>query len=186
MSSAKCPKGDELRNKTQIERFGTVTPVWIHQWLWNDAQSLKEYRKGALWFFKFIREIFKVTRDKKLPLLTPIERFRMVTQVWLHRWLWNEAQSLMWYRRGALLFSKVMYQISRSHRIKYRQLRPELNVNFWPVTPVWIQQWIWNDAQSLMSYRRSALLFFKVIHQIPQSHRLKNHQFESNLRLLGR
>ena len=26
---------------TQIGHFRTVTPVWIHQWLWNDAQSLK-------------------------------------------------------------------------------------------------------------------------------------------------
>ena len=26
---------------TQIRRFRTVTPVWIHQWLWNDAKSLK-------------------------------------------------------------------------------------------------------------------------------------------------
>ena len=25
---------------TQIERFRTLTPVWIHLWLWNDAQSL--------------------------------------------------------------------------------------------------------------------------------------------------
>ena len=24
---------------TQIGRFRTVTPVWIHQWLRNDAQS---------------------------------------------------------------------------------------------------------------------------------------------------
>ena len=28
-------------NLTQIGRFRTVTPVWIHQWLWNAAQSLK-------------------------------------------------------------------------------------------------------------------------------------------------
>ena len=28
-------------NLTQIGRFRTVTPVWIHQWLQNDAQSLK-------------------------------------------------------------------------------------------------------------------------------------------------
>ena len=28
-------------NLTQIGRFRTVTPVWIHQWLRNDAQSLK-------------------------------------------------------------------------------------------------------------------------------------------------
>ena len=26
---------------TQIRRFQTVTPVWIHQWLQNDAKSLK-------------------------------------------------------------------------------------------------------------------------------------------------
>ena len=26
---------------TQLYRFRTVTPVWIHQWLRNDAQSLK-------------------------------------------------------------------------------------------------------------------------------------------------
>ena len=28
-------------NLTQIGRFRTVTPVWIHQWLWNDAKSLQ-------------------------------------------------------------------------------------------------------------------------------------------------
>ena len=26
--------------KTQLSRFRTVTPVWIHIWWWNDAQSL--------------------------------------------------------------------------------------------------------------------------------------------------
>ena len=29
---------------------------------------------------------FKVTRDKKLPILTPIERFQTVTLVWIHQW----------------------------------------------------------------------------------------------------
>ena len=37
---------------TQIGHFRTVTPVWIHQWLRNDAQSLKYHRRGALLFFK--------------------------------------------------------------------------------------------------------------------------------------
>ena len=76
---------------------------------------------------------FKVTQDKKLPIFTRIECFRTVTQVW-HQWLWNDAQSLMWYRRGAPLFSKVIHHISRSHRIKYRQFRPEMSVNFWTVS----------------------------------------------------
>ena len=42
---------------TQIGRFWTITPVWIQWWLWNDAQSLKQHRKVALLFFKFIRQI---------------------------------------------------------------------------------------------------------------------------------
>ena len=58
--------------------------------------------------------------------------------------------------------------------------------HFRTVTPVWIHQWLWNDAQSLKQHRRGALLFFKVIHQISRSHGLKNWRFESNLRLLGR
>ena len=33
---------------THIERFRTVTPVWIHRWTRNDAQSLKEHGRGAL------------------------------------------------------------------------------------------------------------------------------------------
>ena len=58
--------------------------------------------------------IFKVTPDKKSPILTWIERFRTVTPVSIRQWLWNAAQSLMKYRRGALSFFKVIHQISRS------------------------------------------------------------------------
>ena len=43
---------------TQIGLFHTVTPVWIHRWLWlrNDAQSLMQQRRGALLFFKVIHK----------------------------------------------------------------------------------------------------------------------------------
>ena len=58
--------------------------------------------------------------------------------------------------------------------------------HFWTVTQVWIHWWIWNDAQSLMKYRRCALLFWGVIHQISRSHRLKNRRFESNLSKITR
>ena len=127
---------------TQIGRFQTVTLVWIHWWLWNDAQSLKQHRRGALLFFKVIRQIsrshwtkiadfdpnwafldcnsswnspmalklctkldvvyqrcpivfqghpsnFKVTGDKKSPILIRIERFRTVALVWIHRRIWG-------------------------------------------------------------------------------------------------
>ena len=52
--------------KTSFSRFRTVTPVWIHIWGWNDAQSLMWHRKGALLFFKVTPQIFKVTWDKKI------------------------------------------------------------------------------------------------------------------------
>ena len=41
-----------------------------------------------------------------------------VTLVWIHRWLWNDAQSLKQHRRGAPLFCKIICQISRSHGTK--------------------------------------------------------------------
>ena len=55
---------------------------------------------------------------KKSSILTRIERFRTVTYVWIYRWHWNDAQNLMYLRRGALLFFDVIYQISWSHRWK--------------------------------------------------------------------
>ena len=50
--------------KTLLHRFQTVTPVWIHQWLWNDAQGLKYHRRDALMFFKVIRQISRLHRTK--------------------------------------------------------------------------------------------------------------------------
>ena len=48
-------KGQGQRSKvkvtevtTQLNRFRTVTPVWIHIWWWNDAYSLMLLRRGAL------------------------------------------------------------------------------------------------------------------------------------------
>ena len=42
---------------TQLSRFRTLTPVWIHIWQWNHAHSWKQHRRGGLLFFKVIREI---------------------------------------------------------------------------------------------------------------------------------
>ena len=57
-------KGQGQRSKvkvtevtTQLNRFRTVTPVWIHIWWWNDTYSLMLLRRGALLFFKVIRKI---------------------------------------------------------------------------------------------------------------------------------
>ena len=114
---------------TQLSRFQTLTPVWIHIWQWNHAHSWKQHRKGALLFFKVIRQIFKVTRLLKSSNLTQIRRFRTVTPVLIHQWLQNDAQSLKKHIRGVLLFFKVSCQVSRSHGYKNRQIWPRLGVS---------------------------------------------------------
>ena len=80
--------------KTQFSRFRTITPVWIHMWWWNDAQSLMWHRICALFFFKVNHQISRLHRTKKSPILTRIGHFWTVTPVWIHWWLWNDAQSL--------------------------------------------------------------------------------------------
>ena len=60
---------------------------------------------------------------------TQLNRFRTVTPVWIHIWWWNDAHSLMMLRRGALLFFKVIRQISRSHGSKKRWIWPRLGVS---------------------------------------------------------
>ena len=60
---------------------------------------------------------------------TQLNRFRTVTLVWIHIWWLNDAYNLMMLRRGALLFLKVIRQISRSHGSKKRQIWPRLGVS---------------------------------------------------------
>ena len=55
----------------------------------------------------------------------PNFRFRTVTPVWIHIWWWNDTYSLMLLRRGALLFFKVIRQISRSHCAKIAKFDPD-------------------------------------------------------------
>ena len=50
-----------------IWRFRTVTPVWIHWWIWNDTQSLMLYRRHALLVFGVNPSNLKVTRAKIRP-----------------------------------------------------------------------------------------------------------------------
>ena len=58
--------------------------------------------------------------------------------------------------------------------------------HFQTVTPLWIHQWLRNDAESLKWHRIWAILFFGVIHRISRSHGLKNWRFESNLSKITR
>ena len=89
--------------RTQLNRFRTVTPVWIHICWWNDAQMV--LRRGAI-FFSMSTIKFQGHTLKKSSILTQMGRFRTVTPVWIRQWLRNDGQSLNKHRRGALLFSR--------------------------------------------------------------------------------
>ena len=59
-------KGQGQRSKvkvtevtTQLNRFRTVTPVWIGIWWWNDAYSLMLLRRGALLFLAATKQLYK-------------------------------------------------------------------------------------------------------------------------------
>ena len=91
----------------------SVTPFWLcshHQIIMkfsgvitNDKSDVHAKGQGQ-------RSKVKVTE-----VMTPFSRFRTVTPVWIHILRWNYAYSLVLLRRGALLFFKVICQISRSH-----------------------------------------------------------------------
>ena len=69
------------------------------------------------------------SKVKVTEVTTQLSRFRTVTPVWIHIWWWNDTYSLMLLRRGALLFFKVIRQISRSHGAKNRRMWPRLGVS---------------------------------------------------------
>ena len=71
----------------------------------------------------------KRSKVKVTEVTTQLNGFRTVTPVWIHIWWWNDAYSLMLLRRGALLFFKVIRQISRSHGSKNRRIWPRLGVS---------------------------------------------------------
>ena len=52
------------KNLSYFERLGTITPVVSNSWLWNDTQSLKWSRRGALLFLKVICKISWSHRTK--------------------------------------------------------------------------------------------------------------------------
>ena len=105
----------------------SVTPFWLcshHRIVMkfsgvitNDQRKVHAKGQGQ-------RSKVKVTE-----VTTQLNRFRTVTPVWIHNWWWNDAYSLMLLRRGALLFFKVIRQISRSYGSKNRRIWPRLGVS---------------------------------------------------------
>ena len=105
----------------------SVTPFWLcshHRIIMkfsgvviNDKSDVHAKGQGQ-------RSKVKVTEVN-----SQLSRFRTVTPVWIQISWWNDAQSLMLLRRGALLFFKVIRQISRSHSSKKHWIWPRLAVS---------------------------------------------------------
>ena len=70
-SNFKVTRLKKWSNLTQIGRFRTVTPVWIHWCKWNDTQSLMLYRRDVLLFFGVIHQISR-SHGWKINDLNPI------------------------------------------------------------------------------------------------------------------
>ena len=105
----------------------SVTPFWL----------CSHYRIIMKFSGVIIRDQGKVhakdqgqrSKVKVTEVTTQLNRFRTETPVWIHIWWWNDTYSLMFLRRGALLFLEVIRQISRSHSAKNRQIWPRLGVS---------------------------------------------------------
>ena len=69
------------------------------------------------------------SKIKVTEVTTQINRFRTVTPVWIRIGWWNDAYSSILLRRGALLFLKVIHQISRSHGSKNHRIWPRLGIS---------------------------------------------------------
>ena len=105
----------------------SVTPFWLcsdHRIIMKFSGVITSDRSDVHAKGQGQRSKVKVTE-----VTNQLYRFRTVTPVWIHVWLWNDAYSLIMLRRGALLFLNVICQISRSHGSKKRGIWPRLGVS---------------------------------------------------------
>ena len=105
----------------------SVTPFWLcshHRIITKFSGVITNDRSDVHAKGQGQRSKVKVTE-----VITQLSRFRTATPVWIHIWWWNDAYSLMLLRRGALLFFKVIRQISRSHGSKNLRIWPKLGVS---------------------------------------------------------
>ena len=105
----------------------SVTPFWLcshHRIIMKFSGVITSDRSDVHAKGQGQRSKVKVTE-----VTTQLYRFRTVTPVRIHVWWWNNAYGLIMLRRGALLFFKVICQISRSHGSKNRWIWPRLGVS---------------------------------------------------------
>ena len=105
----------------------SVTPFWLcsHHRIIMKFSGVITTDQGKV----YLKGQGQRSKVKVTEVMTQLNRFRTVTPVWIHIWWWNDTYSLMLLRRGALLFFKVIRQISRSHGTKNCRFWPKLSVS---------------------------------------------------------
>ena len=142
-------KGQGQRSKvkvtevtTQLNRFRTVTPVWIHQWVRNAAQSLKYHRRGALLFLAATKQLYKwYFPSVRLSVCLSVTPF----------WLCSHHPIIMKFSGVITNDQSKVHAKGQGQRskVKVTEVTTQLN-RFRTVTPVWIHIWWWNDSYSLV------------------------------------
>ena len=72
---------------------------WLHK-AWSGIEEV------PYCFFQVHPSNFKVAQLWKSSNLTPIGRFRSVTQIWIHQWVWNDTQNLKPHKEVPYCFAR--------------------------------------------------------------------------------
>ena len=117
-------KGQGQRSKvkvtevtTQLNRFRTVTPVWIHIWWWDDAYNLIMLRRGALLFLAATKQLYKwYFPSVRLSVRLSVCLSHLFHHVPIIVSSWNFQELLPWSKVMSMQKVKVRGQRSRSQR----------------------------------------------------------------------
>ena len=167
---------------TQIGRLRTVTLDWIHQCLRNDAQSLKQPKRGALLSFKVMRQISRSQGLQSGPIGPELSVFG-------RNWSMNSPMVLTWCQKLDVVLKRCPIVFARSS-IKFQGHTVQKCI-FWPEFSVsrLLLMFKLTDyfemMDNLMWYIICGLRVFKVIHQIWRSHGTTNRQFWQELSISG-
>ena len=113
---------------TQLSRFRTPTPVWIHIGRWNHAHSWKQHRRGALLFLAATKQLYEWYFLSVCPSVCPSVRLsHLFDYVPIIVSSWNFQELSHWTRVRSMQKVKFRGQRSRSQRSRPKFSFPDCN-----------------------------------------------------------
>ena len=160
-------KDHKIEGFDRIERFRTVTPIWIHQCLPNDAHSLKWYKMPSIKFQDHTRQNRQCLPELsgsglQLQLNSQMDGYKIMHRAWRRM-------------RSVLLFFRIIHQISRSDVPKNYPFSSYLSVSGWYL----YFEFTGGYQMTHVAFMDMEEVFrrFEVICQISMSHGAKNDDF---------